>query len=51
MILSKRRSYRNEWVNQRMRKINRLYQLRGNFFVRGKNFEKKKRKSDVGEWE
>lgn len=34
-----------------MKKINRLYQLRQNIFVRRKNFEKKERKSDVGEWE
>lgn len=51
MILSNRGHCRNGWVNQTMKKINRLYQLRQNIFVRRKNFEKKERKSDVGEWE
>ena len=49
MILSKKGRCGNGGINQRMRKFHRLYELRGNIFVRGKIFEKKQRKSDVGQ--
>ena len=49
MILSKKGRCGNGGINQRMRNFHRLYELRGNIFVRGKFFEKKQRKSDVGQ--
>ena len=43
MILSKKGHSRNGSVKQRMRKIHRLYQLRGNLFVRKEFWEKAKK--------